>query len=71
MTLSLCGPRLQYNEVVQHGSAIFFVTNNHTGEIYIDRSHITDNLGGTWYPTYPQISNHGDTPIHVTDSVIQ
>ncbi len=71
MTLTLCGTRLQHNEVVQHGSAIFFVTNNHTGNIVIDRSHITDNIGGTWYPTYPQISNHDDTPITVTDSVIQ
>ncbi|MCB9593250.1 MAG: hypothetical protein H6719_11010 [Sandaracinaceae bacterium] len=71
MTLSLCGTRIQYNEVVQHGSAIFFVTNDHSGDIRIDRSTITDNIGGSWYPTYPQISNHDDTPIVVTDSVIE
>ena len=71
MTLSLCGTRIQHNEVVQHGSAIFFVTNDHTGDIRIDRSVITDNVGGSWYPTYPQISNHDDTPIVVTDSVIE
>ena len=40
--------------------------------IRIDRSVITNNLGGSWYPTYPQISNHSDTPIVVTgNSVIQ
>ncbi len=71
MTLRLCGTRLELNEVVQHGSGIFFVSNNHTGEIYIDSSHIKGNIGGTWYPTYPQISGHGDTPIHVTDSVVE
>lgn len=71
MTLSLCGTRLQHNEVVEHGSAIIFVTNNHTGDIRIDRSVITDNVGGSWYPTYPQISGHDDTPIEVTDSTIE
>jgi hypothetical protein len=59
------------NDVVTHGSAIFFVTNNHTGDIRIDRSVITDNLGGSWYTQYPQISAHDDTPIVVTDSIIE
>jgi len=54
-----------------YGSAIFFVSNDHTGDIRIDRSVITNNLGGSWYPTYPQISCHDDTPIAVTNSVIQ
>ena len=71
MTLSLCGTRIEHNEVVQHGSAIFFVTNNHTGNIVIDSSVITNNIGGSWYPTYPQISGHDDTPIDVTNSTIE
>lgn len=71
MTLSICGTKIQHNDVVQHGSAIFFVTNNHTGDIRIDRSNITLNTGGSWYPTYPQISNHDDTPIVVIDSIIE
>jgi hypothetical protein len=71
MTLSLCGTSIQENEVVQHGSAIFFVTNDHTGNIRIEKSVITKNLGGSWYPTYPQISNHDDTPIEVIDSIIE
>jgi hypothetical protein len=71
MTLSLCGVRITQNEVVQHGSAIFFVSNNHTGDVRIDRSVITQNIGGSWYPTYPQISNHDDTPIVVTNSTIE
>jgi hypothetical protein len=71
MTLSLCGALIEHNSVVQHGSAIFFVSNNHTGNIVIDRSTISDNTGGSWYPTYPQISNHDDTPITVTASTIE
>ncbi len=71
MTLSICGTRIEHNEVNAHGSAIFFVSNNHTGDIRIDRSIITNNTGGSWYPTYPQISNHDDTPIVVTDSTLE
>ena len=71
MTLSLCGTRIEHNEVVQHGSAIFFVSNDHSGDIRIERSVITNNVGGSWYPTWPQISNHDDTPISVIDSVIE
>jgi hypothetical protein len=71
MTLSICGTRIEDNEVNAHGSAIFFVTNDHTGDIVIDRSTITRNIGGSWYETYPQISNHTDTPISVSDSVIE
>ncbi|XYI04226.1 hypothetical protein ACMHYB_55570 [Sorangium sp. So ce1128] len=71
MTLALCGTRIERNEVNAYGSAIFFVSNDHTGNIVIDRSVITGNVGGSWYPTYPQISNHDDTPISVTDSTIE
>ena len=70
MTLTLCGTRIENNDVVQHGSAIFFVSNDHSGDVRIDRGHITNNVGGSWYPTYPQISGHDDTPIAVTNSVI-
>jgi hypothetical protein len=71
MTLSLCGTHIEANGVNAHGSAIFFVTNDRTGNMVIDRSVITKNTGGSWYVTYPQISNHPDTPIDVTDSVIE
>jgi len=71
MTLSLCGTRIEHNDVVQHGSAIFFVSNNKTGDIRIDRSVITNNTGGSWYPTQPQISGHQETVIAVTNSTIE
>ena len=71
MTLDICGTKIEENEVVQHGSAIFFVSNDRTGNIRIDRSVVRNNHGGSWYPTYPQISGHAETPIEVTDSVIE
>lgn len=71
MTLSLCGTVIRNNEVNAHGSAIFFVSNDHSGDIVIERSVITGNIGGSWYPTYPQISNHADTPIAVSTSIIR
>ena len=71
MTLTLCGTRMEDNRVNAYGSAIFFVSNDHSGNIVIASSVITGNIGGSWYPTYPQISNHDDTPITVTDSVIK
>jgi hypothetical protein len=71
MTLSLCGTRLEDNEVVQHGSAIFFVSNNHTGNIRLERSALRRNRGGSWYAVRPQISCHSDTPIEVIDTVFE
>lgn len=71
MTLSLCGTRIEHNRVNQHGSAIFFVSNDHSGDIQIENSTISANEGGSWYPTYPQISNHDDTPIVVQNSTIE
>jgi hypothetical protein len=71
MTLTIGGTLIQYNKVNAFGSAIFFVSNNKTGNIVIDGSTITNNIGGSWYPTYPQISNHDVTPITVTNSTIK
>lgn len=71
MTLTIKGSRIDQNEVVQHGSAIFFVTNDHSGNIIIDDSVIQDNIGGSWYPVYPSISMHSDTQIKVTNSIIE
>ncbi|BBO77105.1 hypothetical protein DSCW_45220 [Desulfosarcina widdelii] len=71
MTLTVLGSLIEYNEVNEHGSAIFFVSNDHSGNIVIDDSVIADNIGGSWYPVYDGISMHSDTLIEVTDSVIE
>jgi hypothetical protein len=70
MTLSLCGTLIENNEVNAHGSAIFFVTNNHTGNIVIDQSVIRNNTGGSWY-ALPGISMHSDTQIDTSNSIIE
>ncbi len=70
MTLSLCGTRIEYNQVNAYGSAIFFVSNDDTGKIFIDSSVITNNVGGSWYTKYSQISANDKTPITVTSSTV-
>jgi hypothetical protein len=71
MTLKIQGTTIERNEVKAFGSAIFFVTNNRTGNIIIDKSTIQNNIGGSWYPKYKGISMHAETNIQVTNSVIK
>jgi hypothetical protein len=71
MTLTLLGSRIEHNEVNAYGQAIFFVTNDHSGDIKIHDSVIQDNIGGSWYPVYPAISMHSDTKIDVENSIIK
>lgn len=68
MTLSLYGCEINNNQVNAYGSALFFVTNNHTGEIVMDNTYIENNVGGSWYPVYDQISMHSDTKVTQTFS---
>jgi len=69
MTLSLCGTKMEQNKVNSYGAAIFFVSNNHTGDVKIENSVIQNNIGGSWHKL-PGISTHGDTPIDTVNSVI-
>ena len=71
MTLTILGTLIEKNKVNAYGSAIFFVTNDHTGDIRIDNSIIRNNTGGSWYPVYPSISMHSDTKCVVTNSTIE
>ena len=71
MTLTILGTLIEHNKVNAHGSAVFFVTNDHSGDIRIDNSMIRNNTGGSWYPSYPGISMHSDTRCVVTNSVIE
>lgn len=71
MTLTILGTLIEKNKVNAYGSAIFFVTNDHSGNIRIDNSIIRDNEGGSWYPVYPGISMHADTKCVVTNSTVE
>jgi hypothetical protein len=70
MTLSLCGCRLEHNEVNAYGSAIFFVTNDLTGDIRIENSTIRNNVGGSWY-ALPGISMLDGTKRETINSTIE
>ncbi len=74
MALSLCGVSMEHNEVNAHGSAIFFVSNNHNGTIRIEDSVIRDNTNHSGHPweILPGISGHDDTTMIVDgDSTIE
>jgi len=72
MTLSLCGTRLEDNEVNAYGSAIFFVSNNHDGTMIIEDSIIRNNINYSGHPweILPGISGHLDTTMIVDDDSI-
>ncbi|HOD33414.1 MAG TPA: hypothetical protein PKO12_08045, partial [Holophaga sp.] len=70
MTLALYGCLIERNVVKQHGSAIFFITNDRTGRLHIENTVIRHNTGGSWY-VLPGISMHADTIRTLIDSTIQ
>src|SRR5690606_41419565 len=43
MTLSICGSLIEHNTVNAHGSAIFFISNNKTGDVILEESIIREN----------------------------
>jgi hypothetical protein len=70
MTLSLCGCLLEYNKVNAYGSAIFFVTDDMTGNMSIGNSVIRDNIGGSWY-ALPGISMQANTRLDTVNATIE
>ena len=70
MTLALYGTKIELNEVNAYGSAIFFISNDHTGILHVENSVIRNNSGGSWY-TLPGISMHEDTKREIINSTIE
>lgn len=70
MTLFMCGVHITENIVQAHGSAIFFVTNDYSGNMEIRSSRISGNHGGSWH-ILPGISMHPETRRLVIESVIE
>lgn len=68
MTLSISGSRIENNTVNAYGSGIFFVTNDHTGDIKLENTTLENNNGGSWYPVIPGVSMHADTKLTVTNT---
>ena len=69
MTLHLCGVDIEHNRVNEHGSGIFFVTNDHSGNIILEDTVIRNNHGGSWYHL-PGISMHAETQVDIDDDTI-
>jgi hypothetical protein len=70
MTLSICGSRIEENDVKAYGSAIFFVSNSMTGTLRIHDSTIVNNTGGGWN-VLPGISMHDTTVQDIVNSTIE
>ena len=70
ITLSLYGTLIEENDVNAYGSAIFLVSNNHTGTLHIENSTLRNNHGGSWF-TLPGISMFSDTKQEIINSTIQ
>jgi hypothetical protein len=70
MMLNVCGTRIENNQVRAYGSAIFFVSNDRSGNVVITDSVIRNNSGGGWN-VLPGISMHEDTRRSITNSTIE
>lgn len=71
-TLSLCGTEISNNEAKEGGGAIFFVSNDRTGSLFIDQSQLRDNLSeGFETEGYPGIYYLGLGIPHVSNSTIE
>lgn len=70
LTLSIYGTLIENNQVNAHGSAIFFICNDHVGTLHLEDSTIRNNTGGSWY-ALPGISMHDDTRREIVNSTIQ
>jgi hypothetical protein len=70
MELRIYGCKFEYNRVNAYGAAIFFVTNDHSGKLFIYDSESRNNIGGSWH-ILPGISMHSDTYREVVNSILE
>lgn len=69
MTLRLDGTRVEGNHAPEGGSAIFFVSNNRSGDVFIANSVLRNNTGDSFW-THPGIFFLGRN-ISFTNSVVE
>ena len=68
-TLEVCGSTLTENTANEGGGAIFFVSNDLSGALHIDRSHLSSNLSLGFESDPGIFALAGE--IEFTDSVIE
>jgi hypothetical protein len=66
----VCGTLMEDNHANEGGSAIFFVSNDKTGSIFITDSTLRNNPKGT-FETLPGLFIQASGPVTVTNSTIQ
>lgn len=69
MQLRIYGSLLEGNSARAYGSAIFFVTNDLTGSLYLEDIVLQNNAGGGWH-TLPGIAMHAATARTVVNSTL-
>ncbi len=69
-TLSLCGAQIVNNEANEGGGAIFFVSNDRTGHLVIDKSVLTDNPSGQ-FENFPGMFVLAAEDPQITDSTVE
>jgi hypothetical protein len=72
LRLQLHHSQVEENSCRAHGSGIFFVSNDHKGELTITDSTFSNNAEGegNWYPE-PDISMHDDTQRSITGTTFK
>ncbi len=70
LALSVCGTRIEANQVNAFGSGIFFVDNAHQGSLRIEDSVVAGNQGGAWN-VLPGVSMHEDTEVVTLRSTLK
>jgi len=69
--LRLAGTIIQHNQAKEGGGAIFFVSNDRTGNLSLDRSTLTDNPNDGFHTAgLPGIFFLGQHPPTVTNSTL-
>ncbi len=69
-TLTLCGTRIEDNHANEGGGAVFFVSNDRSGHLVIDRSTLRRNPSDG-FETIPGIFYLGDGDPQITSSTIE
>jgi hypothetical protein len=70
--LNLCGTRIENNSAKEGGGAVFFVSNNRTGQLIIRDSYLSNNPSDGFETSgFPGIFFLGKSPIQVYNSTIQ
>ena len=71
-TLTLCGVDMEDNNAIQGGGAIFFVSNDHSGSLFIQSSTLSNNPNaGFDTQGFPGVFAQAKQPPQVTDSTIK